>query len=87
MVTERWDDGSSKRSNRLHISGFWHVHYRLGYAVNINTYLTIHDSGILDLQRLLALHINLIINPLPLHKGLDIELVVVCHTQRYILLF
>ena len=87
MVAERWDDGSGERSNRLHISGFRHVHYRLGYAVDIDTDLTIDDGGILDLQRLFALGINLIINPLSLHKGLDIELIVISNAQRYIFLF
>lgn len=87
MVAERWNDGSSERSNGLQISRFWHVHYRLGYAVNRNTYLAIDNGSILDLQRLFALGINLIINPLSLHEGLNVELVVVCHTQRYILLF
>ena len=87
MVAERWDDGSSERSNRLHISGFRYVYYCLSNAVNIDTHLTVHYGSILDLQGLFALYINLIINPLSLHEGLDIELVVVCHTQRYILLF
>ena len=87
MVAEWWDNGGCERSNRLHISGFWYVHYRLGYAVDIDTYLTIDDGGILDLQRLFALYIDLIINPLSLHEGLDIKLVVVRDTQGDILLF
>ncbi len=87
MVAERGNDGSGERSNRLHISGFWHVHYRLGYAVNRNTYLAIDNGSILDLQRLFALYINLIINPLSLHEGLDVELVVISNAQRYIFLF
>ena len=87
MVAERWDDGSGERSNRLHISGFRYVHYRLGYTVNRNTYLAIDNGSILYLQRLFALDINLIINPLSLHEGLDVELVVISNAQRYIFLF
>ena len=87
MVAERWDDGSSERSNRLHISGFRHIHYRLCDAINVDTHLTIDDGGILDLQRLFALYINLIINPLSLHEGLNIELVIIRDTQGDILLF
>ena len=87
MVAKWWDNGSSERSNRLHISGFRHVHYRLGYAVDIDTDLTIDDGGILDLQRLFALGIYLIINPLSLHEGLDIELIVVRDTQGDTLIF
>ena len=87
MVAERWDDGSGKGSNGLQISSFWHVHYRLGYTVNRNTYLAIDNGSILDLQRLLALYIDLIINPLSLHEGLDIKLVVVRDTQGDTLIF
>ena len=87
MVAERWDDGSDERSNRLHISGFRQFYYCLGYAVNRNTYLAIDNGSILDLQGLFALGINLIINPLSLHEGLDIELVVISNAQRYIFLF
>lgn len=87
MVAERWDDGSGERSKRLHISGFRYVHYCLGYAVNRNTYLAIDNGSILDLQRLFALYINLIINPLSLHEGLDVELIAVRDTQGDILFF
>ena len=87
MVAERWDDGSGERSNRLHISSFWHVHYRLGYTINRNTYLTINNGSILYLQRLFALGIDLIINPLSLHEGLDVELIVIGNAQRDTLIF
>ena len=87
MVAEWWDNGGCERSNRLHISGFWYVHYRLGYTVNRNTYLAIDNGSILDLQRLFALGIDLIINPLSLHEGLDVELIAVRDTQGDILFF
>ena len=87
MVAERRDDGSGERGKGLQISSFWHVHYCLGYTVNRNTYLAIDNGSILDLQRLFALDIDLIINPLSLHEGLDVELVVISNAQRYIFLF
>ena len=87
MVAERWNDGSGESSRGLQIISFWHVHYRLGYTVNRNTYLAIDNGSILYLQRLFALGIDLIINPLSLHEGLEVELVVIGNAQRDTLIF